>query len=95
MGGGGGRGGGSARSAIGWQQRGQQPTQQHKHAVGMRGSEQKRSDGQSRREARSGTIITTAERQRAIAPSMGGGGGRGGGGARRARTELQSGETPK
>ena len=54
-----------ARSAIGWQQRGLEPAQQHEHARCVRGSGQKRSRNQSKPNARSGTTITTAERQHA------------------------------
>ena len=51
---------------MGWQRRGQEPTQQHQRARHVRGSGQKRSDDQGERHARSGIINTAAGASTAI-----------------------------
>ena len=80
---------------MGWQRRGQEPTQQHQRARHVRGSDQKRSRNQSKPNARSGEAITAAQADSADTALVGRGGGGGYDGARSAERRLQRGEKPR
>ena len=78
-------------------QKGGKPRQQREHVAGGPQHHQTCSEGQSRRKARSGTIITTDAPEHAVTAHEGdgGGGGRGGDGARSAMRTLRSGVAPR
>ena len=72
---------------MGWQRRGQEPTQQHQRARHVRGSGQKRPSSQSMPDVRS-DAIATAVRAGVAGRALVGRGGGGGDGARSAEMRL-------